>query len=329
MKLSLGIEIGGTKLQVGVGESCDGTLKALVRRTIDPARASEGIRDQICGLADEACAAADVRPRDLGAVGVGFGGPVDSRTGRVLASYQIGGWAGFPLGDWLADRLHTPVVVQNDAQAAGYAEALHGAGKGFRRVFYMTVGSGVGGGLVTDGRLDDGQGLGLGEIGHTWVPHPDTGRPTELELLASGWSIGRRAREAVAQGIRTTLSANATAESVHAAAMKQDALACKLVDQTTDALALSIANVIALLHPERIVVGGGVSLMGPLFWNPLRAKVRQASFGPFADSCALVPAALGASVVVVGAVLLAQRRSGTRRDERDDPPLILGEDQDC
>ena len=296
MSLAVGIEIGGTKLQVGVGSE-DGRLRALVRRKVDPARGGEGIREALPSLVDQALAEAGVSAQALAGIGVGFGGPVDSKEGRILVSHQVEGWAGFPLRDWLTRERGVPVVLQNDAKTAAFAEATLGAGKGLRRIFYITIGSGIGGGLVVDGKIDEGQGLGAGEIGHTWVPHPGTGEPEKLELVASGWSIGRRASPRMGEG--------ATAASVYAAAEQGDAYAKALLEESAEALAIGISNVIALLCPERVILGGGVSLMGPLLWESLRAKVaNEFGFKPFAGRCEIVPSALGEDVVVVGAVLL-------------------------
>ena len=209
--------------------------------------------------------------------------------------------------------------ITTDSQAvadylAGYAEAVGGAGKGCRRIFYMTIGSGIGGGWIVDGVIDEGQGLGAAEIGHTWVPDPDTGEPEKLELLCSGWSIGRRAREAVEEGESSLLPRLCggdpeaiTAETVYTAAGQDDLLARALLEETCANLAVAICNVIALLHPERIVIGGGVSLMGPLFWDTLREKVKRFVFRPFADTYAIVPARWGEDVVLVGGVLLPSR----------------------
>jgi glucokinase len=291
MTLALGIEIGGTKLQAGVG-SGDPKLRALARLPVDPERGGEGIREAIPGLVEEALSRAGVRAADLAGIGVGFGGPVDSE--RVLVSHQIEGWADFPLRAWLEERFKRPVLLQNDCKAAALAEYALGAGKGCRRIFYVTIGSGIGGGLVVDGRVDTGQGLGAGEIGHTWVPDPRTGKPEKLELVASGWSIGRRAGRA--------------GQEVYAAAEGGEAESLRILDETTEALAVAIGNVVALLHPERVILGGGVSLMGTLFWGPLREKVARRAFGPFAGKWELVPSALGEEVVVIGAVELALRR---------------------
>jgi len=296
MSLAVGIEIGGTKLQAGIGLR-DGKLLALVRRTVDPAKGGAGIREQIPSLIDEVITRAGAAPEDLVGLGIGFGGPVDSKRGRILLSHQIEGWSDFPLRDWIQKKVEVPVVLQNDAKTAALAEATLGAGKGLKRIFYITVGSGVGGGLVIDGVPDVGQGLGAGEIGHTWVPDPDTGKPDKLEHVASGWSIGKRGSRRLGREL--------TGVEVAALAEKGDAAAKRVVEESAEALAVGIGNVLALLHPERFIVGGGVSLMGDLWWGPLRkALADRFAFQPFAQSYDVVPSALGEEVVVVGAVLL-------------------------
>ena len=296
MTLAVGIEIGGTKLQAGVGLR-DGKLIALVRRAVDPAQGGAGIREQIPSLIEEVIAKAGCSPKDLVGLGVGFGGPVDSKRGRILLSHQIEGWSEFPLRDWLQKKVEVPVVLQNDAKTAALAEATLGAGKGLKRIFYITVGSGVGGGLVIDGAPDVGQGLGAGEIGHTWVPDPDSGKPDKLEHVASGWSIGKRGSRRLGREL--------SGAEVAALAEKGDATAKRVVEESAEALAVGIGNVLALLHPERFIVGGGVSLMGDLWWNPLKkALAERFAFQPFAQSYDVVPSALGEEVVVIGAVLL-------------------------
>jgi glucokinase len=293
--LALGVEIGGTKLQAAVG-SRDGPLRSLARFRVDPAQGANGIREALPALVDQALSQAGSRAEALSGIGVGFGGPVDSARGQILVSHQIEGWSGFRLGEWFEARWHRPVVLQNDAKTAAFAEALRGAGKGFHRIFYITIGSGIGGGLVVGGVIDQGQGLGAGEIGHTWVPDPRTGTPQKLELVSSGWSIGRRGGERLGKEL--------SAVEVYELAQKGPGPAREVLEEAAEALAIGISNMVALLHPERVILGGGVSLMGPLFWEPLRSKIRRFEFGPFAGRYEIVPAALGEEVVVNGAVLL-------------------------
>ncbi len=185
----LGIEIGGTKLQLGLGEG-DGRLAGLWRGTVDVAAGPDGIRRQIRDRAPELLARSSVPRARVRGVGIGFGGPVDDATRTIIKSHQIAGWDGFPLGDWVADLLGWPAVLANDADAAGLAEAWFGAGRGLSPVFYITVGSGIGGALVVDGQVYRGCGQGAGEIGHLRVPQrgPQDGS-YPLEEIASGWAI--------------------------------------------------------------------------------------------------------------------------------------------
>ncbi|MBZ0255367.1 ROK family protein [bacterium] len=310
MSLAVGIEIGGTKLQAGVGFNND-RLIALARKQIDPQQGAEGIRKALPGLVDEALAEAKCSLDDVAGVGIGFGGPVDSKQGLTLISHQIDGWENFALVQWAKEQWKRPVRIQNDASLAGYAEALLGAGRGCGRVFYITVGSGVGGGWICNGVLDEGQGLGSAEIGHTWAPDPDDGEPEKIEHICSGWSIEERACEALAAGEDSVLrkmsngdAEKLTARMVYQAAEHEDLLAQALLDQTTTTMAIAIGNVITLLHPHRVIIGGGVSLMGPLFWEPLRKKVKHYGFHLYTNSVEVVSAELGEDVVVVGAVLL-------------------------
>src|SRR5262245_52822765 len=161
----LGIEIGGTKLQLGVGPG-DGTLAGLWRGTVDAAAGADGIRGQITAAVPELLIRSGIERSQLKGVGIGFGGPVDDATRTVIKSHQIAGWDGFPLADWISEITGLPAVLGNDADVAGLAEALFGAGKGLSPIFYITIGSGIGGGLIINGEIYRGCGRGAAEIGH-------------------------------------------------------------------------------------------------------------------------------------------------------------------
>ncbi len=292
----LSIEIGGTKLQLGVGAG-DGVLAALWRGTVVPADGPEGIRRQILTAVPEILHRAGLEPSRLRGVGIGFGGPVDDATRTIIKSHQIEGWDNFPLADWISDVVGLPAVLGNDADVAGLAEALHGAGKGLSPIFYITVGSGIGGGLIIDGEIYRGCGRGAAEIGHLRVLHQ--GRFVPTEEVASGWGM---ARQAVQRGRDMTVS-----ELVQAAEMG-DQVAQVILGDARTALAEAICHVIALLCPRRIVIGGGVSLLGEeRFFEPLRRLVAERVFRPFAGLTDIVPAILGEEVVLHGALALARK----------------------
>lgn len=307
--LAIGIEIGGTKIQVGIGSASEKLLMPPVRRRVILENGADGILRDVVDMVAKSLDSTGHSMSDVERIGIGFGGPLNIEQGVILKSYQITGWDNFPLKDWAEKQWRKPVVIQNDASTAGLAEALHGKGRGCGRVFYMTIGSGIGGGWIVDGKVDNGQGIGAAEMGHTWVTDRKNGMPVELEQFCSGWAIGHRARlivehkKSVMLGMAGSLEA-IDAKIVYAAAEQGDDAAKQILNETCQALGIAISNVIALLHPERVIVGGGVSLMGPLFWNALRNEVAARSMPSFVSSVEIVRAGLGEDVVVIGALCL-------------------------
>lgn len=314
----LGIEIGGTKLQLGVGPG-DGTLAGLWRGAVQLADGAEGIRKQIVVALPELLERSGVQRSELSGVGIGFGGPVDDATRTVIKSHQIPGWIDFPLADWISELLELPAVLGNDADVAGLAEAWFGAGKGLSPIFYITIGSGIGGGLIVDGEIYRGCGRGAAEIGHlrTTVQLEKSGlRKITLEEIASGWAIEKWAREEMARSngkgeLLRRVSGDLqrlTAWHVGEAAREGDAVAWYILYHAWGCLAEAICHVIALSCPRRIVIGGGVSFMGEqVLFEPLRKFVAERVFKPFLGCYDIVPAALGEAVVVHGALALAKR----------------------
>jgi glucokinase len=258
----LGVEIGGTKLQVGV---CTGRghIKQLVRVAVVRRYGARGILQQLQIIIPPLLAAYRVK-----GIGVGFGGPMDSARGRVVRSFHIKGWDGYPFGRWFRQRFNLPVMVENDTNVAALAEAVVGAGRAYRTVFYSNVGTGIGGGLVVDGALYNGR-CGAMEIGHTRFFHH--GRWRILEEFSSGLSTERG---------KTTLGASAKWYGA------------------------ALANAITLLNPDIVVVGGGVAQAGERFLRPVRETAGRLVFQPFRGNYRIVPAALGETVVIVGAALL-------------------------
>src|SRR6266851_9347301 len=182
----LGIEIGGTKLQLGVGAG-DGHLAGLWRGPVDVSAGPEGIRRQIIQAVPELLTQSKIDRAHIKGIGIGFGGPVDDHRHTIIKSHQIEGWDNFPLEKWLAELLAMPAVLGNDADVAGLAEALFGAGKGLSPIFYITIGSGIGGGLIINGDIYRGRGRGAAEIGHLrfdTAADPRRPRPQILEHLA-------------------------------------------------------------------------------------------------------------------------------------------------
>lgn len=301
MSMLLGIEIGGTKLQLVAGDA-SGVIKERRRFNVDKARGGEGIREQIAGALPELLALTKAT-----AIGVGFGGPVDCQTGQICCSHQIEGWSEFPIGDWLKKLSGLPVMVDNDANTAAFGEALCGAGKGLNPVFYITMGSGVGGGVVVDGRIYHGAKPGEAEIGHLRLDKSGT----IVEDRCSGWAIDRRIREVCAVSPQSKLAeltktmTRGEASQLVAALQANDGVARQILLETAQDLAFALSHVTHLFHPEVIVLGGGVSLIG----EPLRAEVANALprflMEAFHPGPQVKLAGLGEDAVPVGALKLA------------------------
>jgi glucokinase len=308
----IGIEIGGTKLQIVVGEESAKIIERF-RFSVSREEGGVGIRRQI-----EATLEQILKKGKPLAIGVGFGGPVDWRTGQIACSHQIEGWADFPVGDWLRSLTKLPVFVDNDANLGALGEALKGAGVGFDPVFYVTLGSGVGGGFVVNGKIFHGAKPGESEIGH--VRLDKSGRL--VEWSCSGWAVDKKIREAISQdaaaplaklisnenNLSTPRANGGEAKFLGAALEQNDPLARRILEETAEDLAFALSHVIHLFHPELVVLGGGLSLTG----EPLRAAVAKflpkftmEAFGP-GPKVAL--ARLGEDAVPVGALLLAKSR---------------------
>jgi glucokinase len=303
----LGIEIGGTKLQLVLGNA-DGKILRRERCDVDKARGGAGIREQIRATIPNLTAGENIR-----AIGVGFGGPVDWRIGKICCSHQIEGWSEFQLGSWLLEFLHVPVLVDNDANTACLGEALMGAGQGSNPVFYVTLGSGVGGGLVVNGRIYHGATPGESEIGHVRLDRAGT----IVEDRCSGWAVDRRIREAIrnSDGKLAELCRGMNggeARHLLAALNERDPLAESILRDMAEDLAFGLSHVVQLCHPERIVIGGGLSLVG----EPLRAAIASALPNFVMHAFYPVPtvalAALGEDVVPTGALLLARQAAESR-----------------
>jgi glucokinase len=302
----LGIEIGGTKLQLAAGDS-HGKIHHRIRLAVDRASGAEGIRAQISAALPELMS----RTRPV-AIGVGYGGPVHWRTGRIACSHHIAGWSDFPLASWLSECSGLPAFVENDANTAALAEALFGAGQGADPVLWMNSGSGVGGGLITEGRIYHGAPPGEVELGHLRLEREGT----ITEALCSGWTIDRMVR-AVANAhpggpLGRELSGR-TSEGGEACALgpavaEGDPDALRILQEVAESMAYALSHAVHLLHPEVIVLGGGVALLG----EPLRERIASALprwlMEAFHPGPPIRLAALMEEAVIIGALAVAAQR---------------------
>jgi glucokinase len=297
-----GIEIGGTKLQVVAADE-DLTIRERKRFLVDKARGATGIREQIERAIGELRKGWTAK-----AVGIGFGGPVNWRTGQICCSHHIEGWSEFPLGSWVQSLADAPVTVDNDANIAALGEALRGAGKGKNPVFYITLGSGVGGGLVVDGKIYHGATPGEAEIGHVRLYKDGT----IVEQRCSGWAVDARIRELKQQGEKGALmemaggSHGGEAKHLGAALQKGDALAQRILNEVAEDLSFGLSHVAHLFHPEAIVIGGGLSLLGRPLQEAVEKTLPRFTMEAFAPGPQIRLAGLGEDAVPMGALVAAQ-----------------------
>jgi glucokinase len=302
MRHFLGIEIGGTKLQLALGDEHARILHRL-RFAVDITQGAVGIRAQII----EGWKALTGNAKPL-AIGVGFGGPVDWKTGKICRSHQIEGWSEFDLRNWLTQETGLEVFVDNDANVAALAEANFGAGKKRNPVFYVTLGSGVGGGLVVNGEIYHGAMPGEAEIGHVRLDRSGT----TVESRCSGWAVDARVRKAAVadpHGLLARLvteSRGGEARHLSAALMQADPGAKTMFQELCEDLAFGLSHVVHLFHPEIIVLGGGLSNLG----EPWRTGVAQALekfvMEVMAQGPEIALSALADDVVPQGALALAR-----------------------
>jgi glucokinase len=315
----LALDIGGTKLAAGVVTDT-GALLASVR---EPTRLEDGPRrivDRLVQLGREVADRAGLTIDALEAVGVGCGGPLDAERGIIHDPPNLPGWTDVPLGAWLTEALGLPVHLDNDANAAALAEHRWGAGRGCQSIVYLTISTGIGGGVVIEDRLLRGANGNAAEIGHMSVQIDGwpcvCGRRGCLEAFASGTNIARRAREALAAGEASVMEERAgsvgavSARTVAEAARDGDAVARRVWDDTTRVLAEGLTNVLNIFNPSRIVLGGGVTMAGDLLFEPVRRLALSRTLGPQGAVAEIVPAALGEEIGVFGAAAVAMVRTG-------------------
>ncbi|MAT16511.1 MAG: hypothetical protein CMJ46_14720 [Planctomyces sp.] len=315
----LGIEIGGTKLQLGVGTGDKPEFIDFVRLDIDADHGAAGIREQIKTAGRKL-----IEKHNVVRVGYGFGGPIDGVAGVVRISHQVEGWEQFPLADWTQQELGRPAVVRNDCDSAAYAESCYGAGKDKNHLFFITSGTGVGGGLVLNRQLVGADRPAIAEIGHLRPGLDCTDPHDTIESRASGRGIETWLRAQLQPGValddemgeaRTELLMRSagdlrqvTGKTIAAAALEGNPLAIASLERATRALGWAVAQVVTLIAPEVIVIGGGVSLMGEeLFFEPIRRYASEYVFPQLRQQYEIVPAALGEDVVVHGAIALAAK----------------------
>lgn len=309
MDASIGIDLGGTHLRA-VRLDEDGTVLAHAKERTAAFDGPAAVVDQICRLARSVW---DGASGEAAGLGVCVAGPVDSEAGVVLEASTMAGWHNVPLQAWLEERTGLPVTLANDANAAALGEWRYGAGQGCRHFVYVTVSTGIGGGVIVDDRLLLGfRGI-AGEVGHMIVerdgPRCNCGAHGCWEAVASGTALARIANLAQATAPESRLHTLARdrsliAQDVGAAAREGDPLAIRLVIEEGAWLGIGLAGLLHLYSPQRIAVGGGLANMLDLFMPHIVHEIRTRTMPPYRD-IPVVAAALGDHAGVVGAGTLA------------------------
>jgi glucokinase len=304
----LAFDIGGTKLAAGVVDG-SGHVHSFAVVPTEPERGPDEVLARLFELGRRVVGESGLGWGEIGAIGIGCGGPLDAERGLLLAPPHLPGWRDVPVTALAEREFDRPAVLENDATAAAMAEFRYGAGAGTENMVYLTLSTGVGGGIVLGGRLYHGAAGNGGELGHVTVdwhgrPCRGCGRRGCLEAYVSGTSNAARAREA---GLSFE-----TAEQVAAAARAGDAGAAAVWDETVEALACGLTSIVNLFEPELVVVGGGVARSGEQLLAPARAWVLEHAMGPAGRVVDVAAAALGERVGVVGAAAIVYERAESR-----------------
>ena len=304
MTLLCGIDIGGTKIAIGLGDR-EGNILAQDRILVDPDKSAQELLAEVSLRLGELASG-----RSFSGVGVGVPGPLDAEAGLILNAVNLPGWADLPIRDILQDSLKVPVLIENDANAAAMGEFLFGAGRGVRDMVYVTVSTGIGGGVITDGKLLRGVRGSAGEVGHMTIlpdgPLCNCGNHGCFEALASGTAIARRAREGLEKGEKSSLRGQKISTfAISNAVRAGDPFARRIWEESIFYLACGIGNIIAVLAPQRIVIGGGVANVGDLLFLPLREELKKRVCVAPLEKIEVVPAKNVNDAGLLGALAVA------------------------
>lgn len=321
----LAVDIGGTKIMTAIISNDGHILAKDICRTL----ADEGVPSVINRLfsaVDSLLNLNSIEPSQLGGIGIACAGGIDSERGVVVTpSPNLQDWHDIPLAEIVRERYRVDAFLVNDASAAALGEHRFGAGRGVSNLVLITLGTGIGGGIITNGELYLGACGSAGEIGHMTVyangPECGCGNTGCLEVLASGTAVARDAVKRISQGEQSSLVdmvageiESITAEQVGAAARDGDSLALNVLSQAAGYLGVGMVNLVNIFNPEMIVLGGGMAELGGLFIDPAKRMVAERAFPISAQAVHIVTAQLGNEAGVYGAAVYALKQ-GIRRAE--------------
>lgn len=302
-KIAIGIDFGGTSVKPGVvsGHKIIARSEPIATRQHDSA-------DSLLAAVFRDVEILRQQHPEVCALGAGLPGIIDGLNGRVRELSNVPGWQDIPLAALLRQKTGLPSVIENDANAMAYAEWRFGAGRDRTNVICMTLGTGVGGGLILDGKLFRGSQLGAGEIGQMIIePHGVPGRYGNfgaLEKYVGNLQIAERAQKVYAAAGIVRTPEDLTPLFLEKAALSSDEIAVKLWEEIGFEIGIMLTNIVWLLNPDRIVIGGGVAKAGPLVFEPIKRTIRERTSGVFHEHLEVVPAELGNDGGIIGSAAL-------------------------
>lgn len=311
----IAVDIGGTHLRAALYEP--GNPHPIVHERVETLTGQPGVYDRMQGVIRSIWPANG----NVMAIGVASPGPLDPHTGYVLKTPNIHEWQNFPLAPNLSRDFGVPAFLDNDANLAALGEWTFGAARGHRDVLYLSVSTGVGGGVIADNHLLQGyHGLAT-ELGHT-ILDPDgplcsCGFAGHLEAYSSGPAIARYVREQLKTGVASILHADDTLDplSIAEAAKDGDALAVAAYQRAGKYLGIAVANFLHAFDPSIVIFGGGVSFAGPILFDPFQASLKERVFHPrYLEGLKIEMAALGDDAGLLGALALAQLSARTEKE---------------
>ncbi|MCL0065696.1 ROK family protein [Dehalococcoidia bacterium] len=309
----IAVDIGGTSFRVALADR----EAALIARNAEPTRPQEGPEIGIQRLkAAIRKTASSVSFKEVAGIAVGAAGPVNPQKGVILTPPSLPAWRDVRLKEQLEEEFQLPIWMENDADMAARGEHRFGVGRGYDRLIYITVSTGIGGGIIINGQLLSGSSVSIAEIGHMVVdpdgPVCNCGGKGHLEAVASGTAIARMAVERISQGDLSSIShlvrgdlSRVTAETVEEAAEQGDVTAQAVMQKAGTSLGIAVVSLIHIFDPEVVIIGGGVSNAGELILNPIREVITQRAMPDFKNRARVVRSSLGDDSVILGAVALA------------------------
>lgn len=310
----LAIDLGGTKIITAIIK--DGKFLAKERSLTLADEGPQSVINRLLSSVDYIISLKNMDLSQLDSISLAAAGAIDFKQGLVTSSPNLPGWHDIPLRDIVMEKYRVKTFLLNDASAAALGEHRFGVGRGVNNLILLTVGTGIGGGIIINGQLYDGPSGSAGEIGHMTIdvngPSCTCGNIGCLEMLASGTAIAREARRRIAQGEKSSLLKivsgkikNITAEKIGIAARGGDSLALDVIAEAGTYLGVGLVNLVNIFNPEMIIVGGGVAKLGDLLLEPARRVVRERAFQISAQAVRIVPAQLGDKAGICGAAVFA------------------------